>query len=269
MNAQVHNLSNEQLFRIAPAIFAQEPAHSVSDKYTFIPTIDIIDGLRAEDWFPVKAQQSDARSELGENYAKHQIRFRHESLDTQLVNEGDVIPEVILFNSHNAGSSFQFSAGLFRLACSNGLVVADSVLAGGKVRHVGDVKGDVIEGVFEVLNDFPEVLDNVKELQAIDTSLEERRLLAKSAGLLRWEEGKVPVSPDQLLRTHRYGDDRSDLWTQFNVIQENILKGGQSGRASSGRRLRTQAIKAPDRNIGINKALWELANGFAELKRAA
>ena len=267
MNPQVHSLSNDQLFRAAPAIFAEAPHEKVSDKYTFIPTIDIVEGLRNEGWYPVKAQQSRARSELGANFAQHQIRFRHD--DRALVEEGDVIPEVVLYNSHNAGSSFQFSAGLYRLACSNGLVVPDTVLAGGRVRHVGDVQGEVIEGVFEVLNDSEDVIENVRELQAVETTAEERELLARSASLLRWEEGKAPVTPKQLLQTRRWGDERPDLWTQFNVIQENILRGGQRGRASTGRRLRTQPVGAPDKNIGINKALWELANGFAQLKQAA
>ena len=269
MNAQVHNLDNTELQRIAPAVFAEAPADRVSDRYTFIPTIEVVDGLRNEGWYPVSAQQSRAKSELGSQYAQHQIRFRHRSNELELKNEGDVVPEVVLYNSHNAGSSFQFNAGLFRLACSNGLVVADSTLAGGRVRHVGDVAGEIIEGVYEVLEDFPKVIDNVKQLQAIETTPEEQILLARSASLLRWEEGKAPVTPKQILQTHRYGDDRPDLWTQFNVIQENILRGGQRGRATTGRRLRTQPIGAPDKNIGINKALWELANGFAELKRVA
>lgn len=39
-------LSNDQLMRVAPSIFAVEPWMKMSEKYTFIPTIQIVEKMR-------------------------------------------------------------------------------------------------------------------------------------------------------------------------------------------------------------------------------
>jgi len=41
-------LDNSQLFRVAPSIFAENAHESRSNRYTYIPTIDVLDGLRKE-----------------------------------------------------------------------------------------------------------------------------------------------------------------------------------------------------------------------------
>ncbi len=266
-----HQLSDVQLQKSAPAIFTAEPAGHVSDKYIFVSTIDILNGLRDNGWVPVQAVQSHSRVESGHLYAKHMLRLRHEDyLDSGLVNVGDVIPEVILYNSHNAGSSFQLSAGLHRKVCDNGLVIPDP--AGGahvKVDHRGEIIERVIEGSFEVIREAPKHVEDVKRMQAIEISRPETLLLAQAASDLRWEHGKAPVTPESLIVPRRWGDKEQDLWTQFNVIQENMIKGGVRGRSASGRRMSTRQVKAPDQNIGLNRALWTLAEGFAELKGEA
>jgi len=258
-------LSNEQLFRAAPAIFAAQPAHEVSSRYVFVPTIQVVDRLRDEGWFPVQVNQSNARVENGGQFAKHKIRFRHES-GQEIVNVNDIAPEIILFNSHNAGSSFQLHAGLYRKVCANGLVIADQTFASIKAVHTGDAIGEIIEGSYKVLEEAPQIVEKARFLQNVDTTLEERQLLAEAATQLRWEEGKSPIEASRLLTPRRYGDDASDLWTVFNVVQENLVRGGIDGINASGNRTTTREVKAPQQNIGLNKALWTLAEGFAELK---
>ncbi|NWO11391.1 hypothetical protein HLV40_13405 [Chromohalobacter salexigens] len=55
-------LTHDQLHRTAPAIFAQEPDAGVSDRYGFVPTINVVDALQAEGWYPVRAQQTNVRA---------------------------------------------------------------------------------------------------------------------------------------------------------------------------------------------------------------
>lgn len=69
-------LSNEQLMRVAPSIFAAQPWERMSNRYTFIPTIQIVDKMRAEGFQPVAAMQSRTRIEGKQDFTKHLIRFR-------------------------------------------------------------------------------------------------------------------------------------------------------------------------------------------------
>jgi hypothetical protein len=75
------------------------------------------------------------------------------------------------------------------------------------------------------------------------------------------------VEAERLLRPRRHADNKADLWTAFNRVQENIIKGGVSGRSTTGRRLSTRAIGGVTENVKLNRALWTLADGRAELKR--
>lgn len=260
-------LTENDLARFAPAIFTEYAAPTVSEKYQFVSTHDVLQGLQREGWYPVKATQSNSRKENGKLFAKHMIRMRHADYD-KVQAVGDVVPEVVLFNSHDRGSTFQISSGLFRLVCSNGMVVADSTIANARIRHSGDAIGNVIEGCFEVIKETPKVLEHVAAFQAIETRPEERQAFAHAASLLRWEDEKAPVTSDRLLSPRRYGDKGTDFWTVFNVVQENMLKGGQRGGFKNGRRQSSREVKAPVQEIGLNKALWELAQAFAALKAA-
>ena len=51
-------LGNDQLFRIAPSIFAEEAHTSRSQRYTYIPTIQVLEGLRKEGFHPFFVAQS-------------------------------------------------------------------------------------------------------------------------------------------------------------------------------------------------------------------
>jgi hypothetical protein len=45
----------------APSIFASGPMLGVSDRYTFVPTARIVDGLREHDWVPVEVEEQRIR----------------------------------------------------------------------------------------------------------------------------------------------------------------------------------------------------------------
>ena len=107
-------LTNEQLYRFAPSIFAQEKHGSRSDKYTYIPTIEVVNGLRKEGFQPFWAVQSRSRDENKRNFTKHMIRLRHEN---QIADRE--VCEIVLINSHDGTSSYQMMCGIFRLVCQD------------------------------------------------------------------------------------------------------------------------------------------------------
>ena len=75
------------------------------------------------------------------------------------------------------------------------------------------------------------------------------------------------VQQSQILMPRRHDDDRRDLWSVFNRTQENLIKGGLTGRSANGCRQSTRPVQGIDQNLRLNRALWLLADGMRQLKR--
>mgnify|MGYP001617490074 CR=1 FL=1 len=255
-------LNNQDLHRVAPSIFASAPWERVSERYAFIPTIQVVDALRGEGFMPVKAMQSKTRIGGTGAFTKHLIRFRRQQ--DLGVEKGTELPEIVLVNSHDRSSSYQLSAGIFRLVCSNGMVVKSSNFGDIKVQHSGNIVDRVIEGSYSIINDMPKVLEQVESMKAITLGNHEQFAFAKAALELRCptdEAGnnRSSVEPDQLLKIRRYDDQTNTLWNTFQRVQENFIKGGLRGTGTTGKRTTTRAIKSVTEDVRLNKALWMLA----------
>jgi hypothetical protein len=73
----VRALTNDDIRRAAPSVFAATPWHAQSDRYKFIPIIEGVDVLRDRCFLPTRATQSTSRIEGKGDFTKHMIRFRH------------------------------------------------------------------------------------------------------------------------------------------------------------------------------------------------
>lgn len=255
-------LSDDQIRAVAPSIFADAPHGSRSERYAYIPTATVLAELRQEGFEPFMVCQTRVRNEDRREYTKHLIRLRHASQ----IN-GSEANEIILLNSHDGTSSYQMLAGLFRFVCHNGLVCGDTT-ADIRVPHKGDVAGQVIEGAYEVLQGFGQVQQSRDAMRAITLDTGEAEILARSALALKYDDPDkpAPVTESQLLVPRRFDDRKPDLWSAFNRIQENMIKGGLSARTALGRRQRTREVQGIDQNLRLNRALWMLADGMRQLK---
>jgi hypothetical protein len=237
-----------------PALSKTEPWHGVSSKYSFLSTAKVIEALGSEGIRPYSCKTSYTRMEDKRGYTKHMLRFRHSSTDRPIV--GGVHPEIVLTNSHDRGSSFHIELGLFRLVCSNGLVVSSGVFDAFRVRHVGTDIDQVLGAVHSIIQQFPQVEDSVRRMQGVQLTDSQREHMAALAMGLRWEADKVPFEPARLLSTRRSVDQGTDLWSTYNVIQENLTQGTRSNYRHA---RATRAIKAIDSDLKINRGLWSLA----------
>jgi Domain of unknown function (DUF932) len=253
-------LSNDVIARYAPSVLAESAHESRGERYSFIPTIQVIDGLRAEGFEPYEVRQTRVRDESKREHTKHLVRLRHASA----LASKDEVPEIILLNSHDGSSSYRLFSGVFRFICSNGLIAGD-VIDDVRVRHSGNIVDDVIEGSYRVLETSNQIAERIGGYKAISLSEPEQQLFANAALQLRWD-GEAPVEADRVLRANRWDDRKSDLWTTFNRVQENLIKGGIAGRSSTGRQVRTRAVGGVTENVKLNRALWSLADGLAKIK---
>jgi Domain of unknown function (DUF932) len=159
-------ISDDELRRSAPSVFASQPIKGVSERYRFLPTSSILDGMRENGWVPVRAQEQSVRTEARRGFQKHVVRFaRVEHLQTWEKNQ--VRPEVVLVNSHDKSSAYQLHCGLFRLVCTNDMVVSDATFQRISIKHSGFNPDSVIEASFKVLNAVPDIMNKVQLFQEL------------------------------------------------------------------------------------------------------
>lgn len=263
-------LTEDQMRQAAPSIFAAGKHESRSERYTYIPTIDVLRGLREEGFEAFMVAQGQSRKEGKAEFTKHMIRMRHAG-QVQTRPEAN---EIILINSHDGASAYQMMAGAFRFICCNGLVVGE-VAHDIRLPHKGDVRGEVIEGAFRVLEDFEQVEESKEAMKAVQLEQPEETAFATAALALRFGEQTVeehgghiaaPVTAEQLLQARRPEDLDHSVWTVFQRLQENLTKGGLSGRSANGRRIQTRPIGSIDRSVSLNRALWILAEEMRRIK---
>lgn len=255
-------LTDEQIKAVCPSIFANEKHASCSSRYTYIPTIEVLQGLRKEGFSPFMACQTRTRDEGKADHTKHMLRLRHASA----IGAAEA-SEVILLNSHDGSSSYQMMSGLFRFVCANGLVCG-SVQSDIRVRHSGNIIDNVIEGATQILEDFELVDGQKNSMKALTLNTGEQSAFANAALALKYETdiAPAPITESQLLEPKRMADRAGDLWTTFNRVQENLVRGGLRGRSATGKRVTTREVQGIDQSIKLNRALWVLAEAMAKLK---
>ncbi|TYC59792.1 DUF945 domain-containing protein [Rhodobacterales bacterium] len=266
-------LGEDEMRRLAPSIFATTAHNSRSDRFQPIATIEVLRALMDEGFMPVGVKQSQPRDTSKQEFTKHLIRLRRLDHDAKF-SVGDTVCEILLKNANDGTSAYDIMAGLFRIRCMNSLVAQTSTLDSVKVRHSGDVSGKVIDGTFRVMKEAEKALAAPADWSGLMLDRDEKQILAEAAHIARFgnSEGDTAthIKPDQLLRIRRTGDRGNDLWTTFNVVQENAIRGGlqtrfrdENGRI---RRTSSRAVKGIDQDVKLNKALWTLTEKMAELK---
>ena len=261
-------LDNAQLMHYAPSIFASQPWENMSARYTFIPTIAVVEQMRREGFVPVSATQSRTRIEGKGAFTKHQIRFRdvRNGDSPVLTHLGQLFTEIILTNSHDGASAYKIDAGLMRLVCMNGLTVAAGEHNAMKVRHSGSADG-IIEASYEVVEQFPKVLESAEQFSQLQLTAPQQKVFAEAAIALRYDEN-APIVPEQVIRPRRMADSAPSLWNTFNTVQEHLTQGGITGRnPQTFERRKIRPVSGISENTRLNQALWTLTERMAELVR--
>lgn len=252
-------LTHDELAYYVSSVFGEDKHVSRSARYTYIPTITLLDTLREEGFVPFFACQTRVRDPEKRDYTKHMLRLRRV---TQIA--GQQVPEIIMLNSHDGSSSHQLIPGMFRAVCANGLICGES-FGDIRVPHKGDIVDKVIEGAYEVLGIFDRVAEQREGMQALTLPTAAQHALADAALHYRYGEDHHPVTANQLLTPRRWEDKKTDLWTVFQRLQENLTKGGLSGISAKGKRTQTRAVNGIDGDIKLNRALWVMAERLKQV----
>jgi hypothetical protein len=259
-------LSNDQLMRVAPSIFATQAWEKMSNRYAFIPTIQVVEELRKHGVMPFEAMQARAVTAGRREFVKHMVRFRDMRAGALRINAlGGVTPELVLFNSHDGACIYKLVSGLIRDVCFNMSVLSDGNFASVAVRHSGRVS-NIIDASFSVVEQFPKAIEAVERFASLRVTAPQQQAYAEAALMLKYEEGQAPVTPADMIAVARQEDADPTLWNTFNRVQEKLINGGVSGRnRTSGRRQRTRATTGITENTKLNQALWALTEKMGAL----
>jgi len=248
-------LSTDALRERVPAAFAPAAHERTSAAYTFISTERVLSALASAGFLPVEARQAArARSPV---HARHLIRLRRRF---ETIALRDAIPEILFLNSHDGTSAYQLRVGLYRVICTNGLVVSAGVFPTWRVAHRGDVVADVVQAALEISERFDLLAAAVERMERTQLDRLQQLDFAGEAVALRFPKDlPEAIEPSRFLVPRRAEDVGNDLWRTFNVLQENLLRGGILRRTASHRLRRTRRITAIQEDVRLNSALWDLA----------
>ena len=266
-------LTKEQIKNSAPLIFADAPTNpDVSDKYLFVNTETIIDDLEKLGWLPVQAAQRKARKAEGTIFSKHMVAFQNPNIMIKSEDGDDAFPRILLTNSHDGMQAFKFSVGIFRLVCSNGLVVADEQFSDFKIKHKGYTFEELRGVVNQAVADLPNRVQVMNDMKNRVLSKEEKEQLAIDAMLIRagikpnsQEAKKFDYDADtieDILEPKREADKGNDLWRVFNVIQEKITQGEFHAALKGAKVRKVRKIKSFEKDLQVNKDLFKLATAL-------
>jgi hypothetical protein len=226
----------------------------LSSKYDLISTESVVNLMRDEG-FIVTATNSLKPRVRDPRMVRHFVRMRHEQ---HLGEVNGSVPEILVINANDGSSSLRMEAGLFRMVCSNGLIVKSQDISSARIRHVEVTADRVLDEANRVIQGAKEAARRVDIFK--DRILNHSEKMQFSVLASAFWGGRV--MPHSLLESRRPEDSGDDLWCVFNRIQENMIKGGVVGRSATGRNTRTHGIRAMDNSVKVNMKLWEIAEEF-------
>lgn len=196
-------LSLQQLAHAAPAAFADHAAESTGPNYVFISTRDIVSALMDAGFAPTHAMQTRSRDGQAA-YARHMLRFQP---IVHALALDDVVPQIVLINSHDGRSAYQLRAGLFRPVCTNGLLTPIGDFGLVHVSHRGNVVRNVVDAAQQITREFGRVGEVIEEMRGMTLSGGQQLDFAREALRLRFaDRAEPPLQPAQLLERRRLAD---------------------------------------------------------------
>lgn len=273
-------LTLDQIVEKAPSVAAKAPHSGVSARYKFMDSLKVLKRLYDNGFYARSAMQNTARKDDQRGHEKHLVRLRHESVQER----GGYFPEVVMINSHDRTSGFSLMFGMFRLVCSNGMVVGNTLM-GYSRRHLSGLTSQGIRGIisrFGKMSD--QITEKIERMRVTELSHDERIAYANRVvgtripsiedqikeyaerrsisydspppGRVKELEGNARYAvANQVLKVRRPEDGGKDVWSTLNVVQENFMRGFYNPLS----RRRGRPINNINQDIEVNTKVWSEA----------
>ena len=271
-NLNTNYLSTDEVRKRCPLAYVTVPTNpKVSDKYVQANTSTVIDDMAKLGWYPIDAKQKKARKNSSGIQSFHMIAFQNPNVKVMQGDDVEAYPRIILTNSHDGMASFRFRVGLFRMVCSNGLVIADENFAELTIRHINYTFDDLRHLVEKTMTELPEYINIMNKMK--ETTLDKSQKYDFALKMLKIrknvpEDETLSVSERTLidiLTPVRKEDEGDSLWNVFNVLQEKMIKGGamvESGKDDKLRKMRP--VKSFVRDLSVNYRMFDTAMDYLD-----
>lgn len=270
-------LTKEELQKQCPMAFKELPTNpNVSGRYVQANTATVIDDLAKLGWYPVEAKQCRNKKNSSGIRSFHMVAFQNPDIKITKTNDDgssvvDTYPRIILTNSHDGFNSFKFMLGLFRLVCSNGLVVCDNQMVNMSIRHMNYTFEELRMVVKTAIEEVPNIVNTMNEMRNIKLTDEQKQELATEVikirkGIEENETYKVEQDVvEDILTPVREEDKSNDLWTIFNICQEKLIKGGFFNKTNKNKLRKVKSITSIKKDMEYNQRLWLTASRYLKV----
>lgn len=197
-------------------VFQTSKKPNLSDVYKFIDSGKLISNL--EERGLSLSNIAFNKKAKNQGFQRHKLIFNSPNLK---INDENNF-QLLVINSHDSSESLKISLGIFRLVCSNGLILGKSVF-NYRIKHVGDVQDKINQSVDDLWRRLPELKLLINEMSTIEAKTEHKDFLINQVKTLRGLN-ETDVIPN-FFQPKRFGDAKNDLYTVFNIAQENLIRG--------------------------------------------
>jgi hypothetical protein len=229
-------------------------------KYTEFDDLELVEILNERGWSITDYKQTKPHNQEDAPYVPYLATFTHPDY-----NESGNNFTILQRSARDGTRCLQIDAGLLRAVCANGLVVGQNMFPTYKLKHKGEVRGDLTRVLQNLVEErVPLVYENVKEMRSLNLTSTQQRDFAHDSLVLRFgEEGAKEVDVNNVLKVQREADRSGDLFTTFNVVQEHLVKGRTfMKRTDKGKLRKVKALTNISKSMDLNKGMWDLAESY-------
>lgn len=261
--------NDKEVRKAFPAIFNHRRSTRVSEDYQMYDSLKVIEIMAEAGLTLVEiGQERHGWSKVRQPHTGiHTMRFRSPDVKLKDFGVGDSFPEVVCMNSHDGRTLFRALAGVFRLVCSNGMIVADQQYGAVSRRHYGEA--NAFGKVQDIIADMPRVINTISHRIAdwSAITLDQGAQLALARELMADRNSPEWLLPEQVLEGRRdlervNSDGQRDMWKTFNVLQESLTNSEVKRLTGEGRARSIRPIHGVVGNVGINQKIWGTAEAF-------
>lgn len=269
-------LTEDDLRKKCPCAFMTEPSNpDVSTLYVQANTKTVIDDMAKLGWYPVDAKQQRQRGSM--KYSFHMVVFQNPDVVVRNLEGGvDCWPRIILTNSHDGMHAFKFMVGLYRVVCSNGLVIASDQFADLSIRHIAYTFQELRDLTAGVIAQLPKQIELINGMKRVILTKKQKIDFASAAfKIRRGIKADVPFMlpfdvAEEIIEPVRSEDHGDDLWTVYNILQEKMTRGGFKASADPTKKPRkVRAITAIAKDLDMNRKLFRYAAGYITESKGA
>jgi len=261
------------LKRIVPSAFTTGVRPGATEKYTHVPTSEIVEHLSLRGWLLESAGEGRVRIPGNAPFVSHTVNLRHPDFKFGSLRKGDVFPTLMLGNSHDCTTAVWMRMGFKVCTCDNQNVLTLEEIGVQRFRHSGGtvtLMGKIYEAV-NMLADYStkagKVLTSWKNTSVKPQQRQEyfRRVLDLRFDRVNELQSKNIMLLDERRRPEEMG---SDLFTMYQVVQEHMTRGHRTQVVLPTGEVKERTLIRPMSStrafVKFNEQLFGLTNTFAK-----